>query len=180
VAAGRHIENIEDLSYVLWEMGMFADREIIDIFHELQITHVVWVPDSLTGTWERALDDAEGLSLIRVCREGEAWAIAAGLFVAGKRPLVIMQMTGFFESADSMRNSLFDLQLPLLAIVGGRNMLTETVDSAKTYAIPVVDAWGIEYAVVHSEEQKPELKRHLFHALQSGKPGLVVVAEAGG
>ncbi len=159
---------------------MYGAGEIVEILSELEITHVVWIPDSLTGTWEQALEAAESLTLVRVCREGEAWAVAAGLWVAGQRPLVIMQTTGFFESADSMRNAIFDLHLPLLAIIGGRNMLTESDDSAKTYAFPVIEAWGIDYAIVRTEQQKPDLKRHLVAALKSSTAGLVVVAEAGG
>src|SRR5436853_484586 len=42
-------------------------------------THVVWLPDSELGTWEAALTGPGGLPLIRVCREGEAVAVAAGL-----------------------------------------------------------------------------------------------------
>ena len=41
--------------------------------------HVVWIPDSELGTWEAALENAAGLQLIRVCREGEAMA-------RGRRP----------------------------------------------------------------------------------------------
>lgn len=159
---------------------MYGAGEIVEILSELEITHVVWIPDSLTGTWEQALEEAQGLTLVRVCREGEAWAIAAGLWVSGQRPLVIMQTTGFFESADSMRNAIFDLHLPLLAIVGGRNMLTEANDSAKTYAFPVIEAWGLDYVLVRTQQQKPDLKRHLASSLKSSTPGLVVVAEAGG
>ena len=55
------------------------------------VSHVVWVPDSELGTWEPALLATEGLRLIRVCREGEAFAVAAGLALGGARPLVLLQ-----------------------------------------------------------------------------------------
>ena len=42
------------------------------------VTHVVWVPDSTTGTWEPALTFDPDLTLVRVCREGEAVAVAGG------------------------------------------------------------------------------------------------------
>ena len=95
---------------------------------ELGITHVVWLPDSAIGPWEQALDRPGTLELVRVCREGEAWAIAAGLHLAGMRPLVMIQNTGLFESGDAMRNVLFDLRLPLAAIVGYRSFLDSRLD----------------------------------------------------
>ena len=42
------------------------------------VTHVVWIPDSELGRWDGALSADPDLRLIRVCREGEAVAVAAG------------------------------------------------------------------------------------------------------
>src|SRR5262245_7139844 len=85
------------------------------------ITHVVWIPDSELGTWESALLAQPGLQLVRVCREGEAIAVAAGLCLGGKRPIVLMQCTGFFEAGDAFRNFVHDLQLPLFFVIGVRS-----------------------------------------------------------
>jgi sulfopyruvate decarboxylase TPP-binding subunit len=92
---------------------MFTGAEIVATLEELGITHVIWVPDSTTGPWETALESSRRLKLIRVCREGEAWPLAAGLHLGGASPLVIMQTTGMFESGDALRNVLFDLKLPI-------------------------------------------------------------------
>src|ERR1051325_6270478 len=85
------------------------------------ITHVIRIPDSEIGTWDAALSDNSQISLIRVCREGEAMAMAAGLHIGGKKPIVILQCTGFFEAGDSLRNVLFDMKVPLFFIVGVRS-----------------------------------------------------------
>src|SRR6185295_3291634 len=109
----------------------FPANEVADVLVRLGITHVVWLPDSAIGPWERALDRPGTLELVRVCREGEAWAIAAGLYLGGRRPLVMIQNTGLFESGDALRNVLFDLRLPLQAVVGYRSYLVpNSPDSA--------------------------------------------------
>src|ERR1700678_3334351 len=87
------------------------------------VTHVVWIPDTELGTWESALKSAPGLSLVRVCREGEAFAVAAGLHLGGKRPIVVLQCTGLFEAGDALRNVLHDLHLPLFMVIGIRSYL---------------------------------------------------------
>src|SRR5262245_16380002 len=103
--------------------SMFTGEEIVAALLQVGITHVVWVPDSTIGPWERALQSSPQIKLIRVCREGEAWPLAAGLHLGGKVPLVLMQCTGLFESGDALRNVLFDLKLPILSLVGVRNAL---------------------------------------------------------
>ncbi len=80
---------------------------------ECGITHVIWIPDSTTGSWHSALSAHPELTLIRVSREGEAFAIAAGLYIGGKRPIIQIQCTGLFEAGDSLRNFMHDLKLPL-------------------------------------------------------------------
>src|SRR5688572_2400148 len=112
---------------------MFSGSEIVALFEGLGITHVVWVPDSAMGTWEAALEASRQIRLIRVCREGEAWPLAAGLLLGGRTPLVVMQTTGLFESGDALRNALFDLKLPVFALIGVRNgLVPASRDSAKT------------------------------------------------
>ncbi len=161
---------------------LLTGEQMIPALVEADISHVVWLPDSVLGTWESALHAAsDRLRLVRVCREGEAWAIAAGLWLGGARPLVVIQNTGFFESGDSMRNALFDLKLPLYALVGYRNYLIATsTDSARTYTEPVVKAWGLDYTVLTSPEGPGEFLRHYRHCQNAGRPGLALVAEGKG
>src|SRR5260370_38670591 len=66
------------------------------------VTHVVWLPDSETN-WLYLLMKAEpSLRLVGVRREGHACSIAAGLSVAGGKPLILIQNTRMMESGDSL------------------------------------------------------------------------------
>ncbi len=156
---------------MMGRMELPADR-VADLFVELGITHVIWLPDSALGPWEEALERAAGLELVRVCREGEAWAIAAGLHLGGRRPLVVIQNTGLFESGDALRNVLFDLKLPLLAVVGYRSYLVEgSTDSAKKFTEPILNAWGLDYMIVKQAEDLPALAEHFRRgSTRGGRP----------
>ena len=76
---------------------MFAGREIVDEFVALGIDHVIWVPDSVMGLWETAFQQSPDLDLVRVCREGEAWPLAAGLMIGGAKPIVLINTKNYFE-----------------------------------------------------------------------------------
>ena len=157
---------------------MFTGPQIAELLTDLRVTHVIWLPDSGIGPWEAALESSTTFRLVRVAREAEAWAIAAGLHIGGARPLVVMQTTGLFDSGDSLRNVLFDLGLPLFAIVGNRSYLIEnSTDTAKQFAEPILTAWGIDYVLLSGADELPRLREHFLACQSSGKPGMALVAE---
>jgi hypothetical protein len=145
---------------------------------ECGVTHVVWVPDSDLGTWEAALLAEPSLTLVRVCREGEAVAVAAGLWLGGKRPVVLMQCTGFFEAGDAFRNVVHDLKLPLFFIVGIRNFYAhrdgKSADSCPVYAQRVVSAWGVPH-VLRTREQAPGGLADLYRNAVTGNTAFVLL-----
>jgi sulfopyruvate decarboxylase TPP-binding subunit len=145
---------------------------------ELGTTHVIWLPDTTLGQWEQALETSASCELLRVCREGEAWPLAAGLYLGGKSPLVMMQTTGLFESGDALRNVLFDLRIPLFALIGYRSYLVEgSPDTAKKFAEPILDAWGLKYELINGSNDLPKLVEHYRACQAAGKPGVGLIAE---
>ena len=157
---------------------MFSGPEIVAELTRLQISHVVWVPDSVLGRWETALESSPDIQLVRVCREGEAWPLAGGLLVGGRSPLVLIQTTGLFESGDALRNVLYDLKLPVFALIGARNWLNPAAeDSARRFTEPILRAWEIEYLVVESNAHKPKFAQHYQRCRTAQKPGAVLLAE---
>jgi len=162
----------------LLAFAMFTGAEIVATFEELGVSHVIWVPDSTTGQWEQALSSSERIKLIRVCREGEAWPLAAGLHLGGASPLIIMQTTGLFESGDSLRNVLFDLKLPIFALIGIRNGLApQSRDSAKVFAEPIVDAWGSDTVRIREPTEMRLLADHYRACRAAHRPGIALLAE---
>src|SRR5262245_53672485 len=135
---------------------MFTGDEIAALFRECGVTHVVTVPDSTIGQWETGII-ASGISLIRVCREGETWAVAAGLHLGGARPLVMIQCTGLFESGDSLRNVLHDWKLPIPSLIGYRSYLNQDTlpgDTCLVFTEPILDAWKIDYRLITAPSQR--------------------------
>ena len=159
---------------------MFTPEEIVAAFTELGITHVVWIPDTTTGQWDNALQAAPEIQLIQVCREGEAWALAAGLYLGGAKPIVVIQCTGFFESGDAMRNIVHDYQLPIYGLVGYRSYLNASSlpgDTCLKFTEPVLEAWALNTVFIDSEEKKPKLAEHYRACVENNVPGIALMAE---
>ena len=158
---------------------MFTGEVVAGVFQRLGITHVVTVPDSTIGQWEMGIE-AAGLRLVRVCREGEAWGVATGLFLGGKRPLVMIQCTGLFESGDALRNALHDWQVPIPCVIGYRSYLNaDTIpgDTCLVFTEPLIEAWRLDAFLVTDPGQLGRAEAHLARCLNDGRPGALVVAE---
>jgi len=154
---------------------------VVAALESLGLTHVVWIPDSVLGSWECALTASRQLTLVRVAREGEAWTIAAGLHLGGQQPLVVIQNTGLFESGDALRNVLFDMRLPLYALIGYRSFLVpNSPDTARHYTEPVLRAWGLPYVVLDGPDPLARLAEHYRACQTAGQPGAALVPEGKG
>ncbi|HEY1186064.1 MAG TPA: hypothetical protein VGE74_00345 [Gemmata sp.] len=127
---------------------MLGANEIVSALEAAGFTHLVWIPDSHLGKWEPLLR-ASTLPLVRVCREGEAVGVAAGLMLGGARPLVAVQCTGFFEAGDAVRNVAHDLKLPLKLLIGVRSELSARAgkgsDNCPHFARRLAEAWELHH-----------------------------------
>jgi sulfopyruvate decarboxylase TPP-binding subunit len=160
---------------------MLDGPSVAAALRECGVTHVVWVPDSDLGTWEAALLAEPGLTLIRVCREGEAIAVAGGLLLGGKRPAVLVQCTGFFEAGDALRNFVHDLKLPLFFVVGVRSYLAHqkgaTADTCPVFTEPIVRAWQLPYTLLDNRHTAADLAAAYRAARDAGRAAAVLLAE---
>lgn len=159
---------------------MFTGEQVAQVLDEIGITHVVTVPDSTIGPWQSAIEQRARTRLVRVCREGEAWEVAAGLHLGGATPLVMIQCTGLFESGDAIRNVLHDWTLPIFSIIGYRSYLNQDTlpgDTCLVFTEPVLDAWKIDYRLLTKPTQLGEIAEHYAASVAASKPGCILVAE---
>jgi sulfopyruvate decarboxylase TPP-binding subunit len=159
---------------------MFTGSQVASLALDLGITHVVTLPDTTIGIWADVMEDTTGLSVVRVCREGEAWGVAGGLFLGGAKPLVLIQCTGLFESGDALRNIVHDWHLPILAMVGYRSYLDQSVlpgDTCLTFTEPILHAWKLPHRLIVEPAQLPVIETFFRESIKFSRPGVVLIAE---
>ncbi|HEY7327899.1 MAG TPA: thiamine pyrophosphate-binding protein [Gemmataceae bacterium] len=160
---------------------MFDGPSVVAALEACGVTHVVWIPDSDIGRWEPALRTASHLKLLRVCREGEAIALAAGLHLGGKRPIVLIQCTGLFEAGDTLRNVLHDLHLPLFLVIGVRsyyaNKRGASTDSCPVFTEPILSAWKLPYVLLDDRHSAADLEKAYRQAQERNHAFSVLLAE---
>jgi sulfopyruvate decarboxylase subunit alpha len=129
--------------------GVSAARALA-VIEDLGFTHVVMIPDGESRHLFDSFGRSSKLEIISPAREGEGVAIAAGLWVGGKKPLLVLQNTGLMEAGDAIRGCGLGPRIPLQMLVGWRGYPGATagrlpIDSAYPYTEPLLQAWGISY-----------------------------------
>lgn len=114
----------------------------------LGFTDVVMIPDSESARLFDAVRACSELRVITPTREGEGIAIAAGLWVGGRKPLLVIQNTGVMEAGDALRGCGVGPRIPLRLMVGWRGYPGAQagrlpIDSAHPYTEPLLAAWEI-------------------------------------
>ena len=143
------------------------------------VSHIVWLPDSETN-WLYLLMQAEpSLSLVGISREGHASSIAAGLWLGGAKPLILIQNTGMLEAGDSIRGWLMSLNVPIVLMVGYRGWTRHgvTTDTVATYTERFLMAFGINYYLVENDADSPRIAVAFEEAERTKRPVVVLVGD---
>ena len=98
-----------------WASGVCAGT------HAAGCRDVVYVPDNPLSHVLRVFEERYAdVRLILATREEEAFGIAAGLYVGGRRPAVMLQSSGLGNSLNALTSLLVPYQIPVVMVVSMR------------------------------------------------------------
>jgi len=137
--------------------------------------HVVYVPDNPLSHVLRIFGDAwPDVRTILATREEEAFGIAAGLYLGGARPTVMLQSSGLGNSLNALTSLLLPYRIPALIVISLRGDAGEwnAAQIPMGRAVrPIFDAIGIPHTTVETPEATAEtIQRASETALKTGVP----------
>jgi sulfopyruvate decarboxylase subunit alpha len=118
------------------------------------VTIVCYLPDSLFKELYPALDADPAIRTIRVTNEGEGAAICGGVFLSGKRAVLVMENSGLRASAEPLARMGLGAGIPVVMLMSYRGEFGENNWWAIPHGItmePLLDALRIPYRVVREE-----------------------------
>jgi sulfopyruvate decarboxylase subunit alpha len=134
-----------------WAAGVCAG------VHAAGIRDVVYVPDNPLSHVLRIFEtNFNDVRLTLATREEEAFGIAAGLYVGGCKPIVMLQSSGVGNSLNAITSLLIPYQIPTLMIVSMRGDASEwnAAQVPMGRSLPaILDALAIPYAHVTSADE---------------------------
>ena len=145
-----------------------------------QITHVVTVPDTHQKTLLNLISLDTELSLIQVCTEDEAIAVAAGLYIANKRPMLLIQNAGFYACLNSVRGLALDARIPICMLIGEylRNPeLSSKEDPSRVVHLlePTLESWNIPFWRLDSTDDIGNFAKAFRHSWENSIPTAALI-----
>src|SRR5438128_859804 len=127
--------------------------------------HVVYVPDNPLSHVLRVLhDEFADIRTTVATREEEAFGIAAGLYLGGIRPAVMLQSSGLGNSINALASLNVAFEIPTLMLItmrGGDGEWNPTQQPMGRAVRPILESLGIPHATIESEEQAGSVVRSL-------------------
>ncbi len=124
---------------------------------------VVYVPDNPLSHVLRELETRyAGVRLVLATREEEAFGIAAGLYLGGRKPAVLLQSSGVGNSLNAITSLVVPYQIPVISIVSMRGDVGEwnaaQVPMGRALR-SVLEAVGVACVPIESGESAADLVR---------------------
>lgn len=147
---------------------MLIDQAIHDVLVRAGVDIVLSVPCNMLGGVLQAVA-AGPMRHIAVCREEEGVGIAAGAALAGKRPVLLMQNSGFGNLVNALLSLTALYRLPLFLLMSHRGGAGEAIVAQKPMgtAVPaLLDALHIPFMRVDAPRKLDELEPFLAQTYQ--------------
>ena len=161
---------------------MLSAAKIRDRLVQHEVPHAVGLADNICRSLFQALEEEPSIKLIHVSREGEAFAIASGLHIGGKKPDIIIQNTGFLESGDALRGTSWRMNIPQVILLGYRGYASLSAnsprkDSVAEFTEPTLKAWNLPYRLMEDDDDLETIYWAFEKAGASELPVVAVIAE---
>ena len=131
--------------------------------HAAGSRHVVYVPDNPLSHVLRILRESfPDVTTTLATREEEAFGIAAGLYLGGARPTVMLQSSGLGNSLNAITSLLVPYKIPALVIISMRGDAGEWNDAQVPMGRavrPICDAIGLPHATADTPESTADTVR---------------------
>ena len=157
-----------------------AATAILEELVQLDVTHVINVPDTHQRTLLAALARQSRIKLLTACTEDEAIAINAGLWVGGQRPVLSIQQVGLLAAINNVKALAMDARIPTCMLVGyfGRDVTRSAREnSARAIHLiePTLDAWSIAYFPIEGPQDIGAIRAAYRHSLERSGPAVVLI-----
>jgi sulfopyruvate decarboxylase TPP-binding subunit len=148
------------------------------------VDHFVTVPDWVQLALHLRVEAGiPGLRNVPCCNEEQALAVAAGLWMGGRKPIVVVQNQGMHACINALRTIGNDVGAPIVFLVGqfGREFAnfgkdpSESRRSTVRYLEPVLQAMEVRSWRLERESDMPRFDEAFRYAWSEGRPAALLV-----
>ncbi len=158
---------------------MDRDQLIFNALKSADYNFAVTLPCGMLKGLIRSVENSADIIHVPLTREEEGVGIAAGAYLGGKKPVMIVQSSGVANSLNSIASLSIVYQIPLLMITSYRGSLYEFAPSQVPLGLGlegILTSLGVPYYILDD----PEKAEHLILGADSlakaaGRPVAVLL-----
>ncbi|MCQ1538836.1 sulfopyruvate decarboxylase subunit beta [Methanocalculus taiwanensis] len=157
---------------------MFED-DIIRILQDEGITLISHLPCDKAGTLCALATGA--FPHVPLLREEDGVGVSAGIYLAGGRPLIIIQSSGLGNMLNALLSLHGTFHLPLPIIASWRGMQNEVIPAQIPFnsRLPaILEAADIPYATIMEPDELPRLQEMIRRSFDEGIPTVTLFSPA--
>lgn len=176
---------------------MLSARSVLEELKACGVTFCVGLSDTALAALSALLRNDRSVRFVPVTREGEAFALASGLWIGGQNAVILAQNTGVLESGDGLRGTVQRMRVPVLCLVTYRGYSSlpgkdarapsgprapddfsqPGLDSAALVTEPTLTAWGVPFAFLESDGDLPKIRRYFRRAQRESRAVALLVTK---
>jgi sulfopyruvate decarboxylase subunit alpha len=155
-----------------------------------KILHLVTVANAEGAALYFRLRDEPDFEVVEACREGEAVALATGLYLGGCRPLLSIENFGLYEALDTLRGLPMDIGIPLPMLIGHTGMPEHGAEETYTaqygniasqallggrWTKPVLEAIGVPFTYIAPSAEPEVVAAAVDSAFTASSPTALLI-----
>jgi sulfopyruvate decarboxylase beta subunit len=156
-----------------------TEREVIEILKRNNIDVVATLPCEKISALLRFVARERAFCHVGLNREENGVGISAGVYLAGGKPVMIIQSTGLGNSINAIMSLAVTYKLPLPVIASWRGVYKEKIEAQVPLgnALPkVLDALGLEYAIIEDASQIGLVEEVIQDAFANERPHIALIS----
>ena len=122
---------------------------------------------------------SENFPEIRLTREENGVGICAGAYLAGGRPMMLIQSTGLGNMINALESLNVICKIPLPVLTSWRGVYGEAIEAQVPLGVhlpAILEGAGLEYTVIHEAEKLPLLENVIRDAFENLRPHIALIS----
>ena len=174
---------------------MLSAKSVLEELKACHVSFYIGLADTALAALTTLVDSDPAVRFVPVTREGEAFALASGLWMGGQNAVISVQNTGLLESGDALRGTAQRMRVPVLCLITYRGYSNVRVrktsapseprdpdefsksdlDSAALVTEPTLKAWGVPFEFLDSDADLPKIRQSFSRAQRESRPVALLV-----
>jgi len=156
-----------------------TEREVLKILKRNKIDVVSTLPCEKISALLRYVAGEQAFCHVGLNREENGVGVSAGVYLAGGKPLMMIQSTGLGNSINALMSLTVTYGLPLPIIASLRGVYNEKIEAQVPLgkALPnVLDALGLKYTIIDDSSQIELVEEVVQDAFDNERPHIALIS----